>query len=105
MRYVQVSGKTYEVKETLKRLGLRWDGDEKVWKGVVNENALHKLTELANKYQIELTYEDDEDDYEEADRYTNRYTNSTWVRCWECGRPIAPGKATKDVNGKWYCGC
>lgn len=40
---------------------------------------------------------------EEAERY--RYTNSTWVRCWECGRLIPPGQATKDVNGEWYCGC
>ncbi|QID33071.1 hypothetical protein [Pampinifervens florentissimum] len=208
--YVEVSGRTYDVKEKLKSLGLRWDGDRKVWKGTVSEKALRKLGKLADKFPIEiktrtrkrheLTYEDEVDkdllekvyaivgekikavilyanpyshyvhdrdvvftagelkdgkvkvvarvkgnegevllsenaykktakellekaqrvyksveDYrlenyleflrekEEAERY--RYTNSTWVRCWECGRLIPPGQATKDLNGEWYCGC
>lgn len=194
--YVEVSGRTYDVKEKLKSLGLRWNGDRKVWKGTVSEEALRELGELADKFPIEiktrkrheLTYEDEVDhdllekvyaavgekikavilyanpssryvngrkvkvvarvkgnkgeillsedtykktakellekaervyksvkDYrlenyleflrekEEAERY--RYTNSTWVRCWECGRLIPPGQATKDVNGEWYCGC
>lgn len=26
--YVEVSGRTYDVKEKLKSLGLRWDGDQ-----------------------------------------------------------------------------
>jgi len=196
--YVEVSGRTYDVKEKLKSLGLRWNGDRKVWKGTVSEEALRELGELADKFPIEiktrtrkrheLTYEDEVDkdllekvyaivgekikavilyanpysryvhdrkvkvvarvkgnkgevllsenaykktakellekaqrvyksveDYrlenyleflrkkEEAERY--RYTNSTWVRCWECGRLIPPGQATKDFNGAWYCGC
>lgn len=31
-------------------------------------------------------------------------TNRSWVKCWECGRMVPPGKAIRDANG-WYCGC
>lgn len=110
--YVEVSGRTYDVKEKLKVFGLRWDGDRKVWKGTVSEKELRKLSKLADKFQIEIktrtrkrhkTYEDKRDLLEKF--YASKSTNSTWVRCWECGRLIPPGQATKDVNGGWYCGC
>lgn len=97
--YVEVSGKTYDVKEKLKAFGLRWDRDRKVWKGTVSEEALRRLTKLAERHELTLTYE-------ERYGYTNSTnTNYAWVRCWECGRPIPPGQATRDGNGKWYCGC
>ena len=102
MRYVEVevSGKTYEVKETLKRLGLRWDGDEKVWKGVVNENALWELTELADEHPIEIKTRDIRDIKTSIRRHNDGY-----VRCWACGRLVPKWQATRDVNGEWYCGC
>lgn len=93
----EVSGRTYDIKEELKRLGLRWDGDRKVWKGTVSEKELNELGKLADKFPI----------YVKTRRFLREeeeeYTNSTWVRCWECGRLVPPGQATKD-NG-WYCGC
>ncbi|MDM7320216.1 MAG: hypothetical protein P3W91_000640 [Fervidobacterium sp.] len=106
--YVEVSGRTYAVKEKLKNLGLVWDSDRKLWKGTVSENDLKELDKLADKFQIEiktreLTHEDEQETVRY--RYTNKYTNSKWVRCWVCGRLIPPGRATKDVSGQWYCGC
>lgn len=210
--YVEVSGKTYDVKGKLRGFGLRWDGDRKVWKGSVDEKTLRKLSKLADKNPIELktrtrkkqekpAYDNEVDkgmlekvyelagekikavilyakpfshwkngrregqivfseedgekvkvvamvegnkgevllsenayrktakellskaqkvynsmeEYrrenylrflearEEAERY--RETNHSWVRCWECGRLIPPGQATRDLNGEWYCGC
>lgn len=98
--YVEVSGRTYNIKEKLKSFGLMWDGDRKVWKGTVSEKELRELYELANKFPIEI----DEDEVK-GYRYTNSNTNSTWVRCWECGRLIPPGQATRDVHNGWYCGC
>lgn len=53
--YVEVSGKTYDVKEKLKSLGLRWDGDRKVWKGTIDEGYLNKLEKLAEKNSLELS--------------------------------------------------
>jgi hypothetical protein len=32
MRMVEVSGNTFPVKERLKKLGARWDPDDKVWR-------------------------------------------------------------------------
>ena len=100
MKYVEVSGKTYNVKETLKRLGLRWDGDEKVWKGTLSEEEFMELTELADEHPIEIKTRDIRDIKTSIRRHDDGY-----VRCWECGRLVPKWQATRDVNGEWYCGC
>lgn len=100
--YVEVSGRTYKVKEELKSLGLIWDSNRKLWKGTVSEKEYRKLNELADKFQIEIKTKKHE--LTKGYRHTNS-TNSTWVRCWSCGRLVPAGQATRDVNGEWYCGC
>ena len=101
--YVEVSGRTYDVKEKLKSLGLRWDGDRKVWKGTIDEGYLDKLEKLAEENSLELSLS-------KKSMWTppvlkNRWgRNRGYVRCWECGRLVPPGEAEWDGSG-WYCGC
>lgn len=103
--YVEVSGRTYDVKEKLKSLGLRWDGDRKVWKGTVSEEALRKLDKLADRFPIEIETREIEIRTRKK-RYELTYDDEDdLVRCWVCGRLVPRSQATKDTNGEWYCGC
>ena len=94
---VEVSGRTYGVKEKLKEFGLIWDGNRKVWKGTVSEDGLRKLNKLADKFQIQIEIK--------TKHELKAGRSERWVRCWECGRLVPAWQAQKDVNGEWYCGC
>lgn len=56
---IKVVGNTYDVKDKLKELGLRWDGEAKAWATVVKEDKLDTLKEhLVNSVyskQIKVT--------------------------------------------------
>lgn len=46
-QWVDVYGKTYAVKESLKKIGARWDPDKRVWK--VLQSRLHEAMDIVRK--------------------------------------------------------
>ncbi|OGF49087.1 MAG: hypothetical protein A2231_04605 [Candidatus Firestonebacteria bacterium RIFOXYA2_FULL_40_8] len=49
------SGRTFNAKEDLKALGLRWDGQKKCWAGELEDDKLDNLKELAMKYNFNVS--------------------------------------------------
>jgi len=85
--FVRIEGKTYDVKEVIKKNGFKWNPEYKCWEIQYSDENLEKAIQLVRKYDKKID--------PEAEGY---------VRCWECGRWFKPRKGDWDGTG-WYCGC
>ncbi len=87
-KMVPISGNTYPVKDAIKALGGRWNGDRKVWM-VPAEKADEARRLVAGAPQSKSG----------GGRRFGRYGGGKRMgRCWECG-----GYGPVDSDG--YCGC
>ena len=84
---VSIEGKTYDIKEEIKKIGFRWNPEQKCWQALYSDENFGKAIQLVRKYDKKID--------PEAEGY---------VRCWECGRWFKPKKGDWDGTG-WYCGC
>ena len=50
---LNLEGKTYGIKDTLKGLGFSWDAKKKVWYKLFNDNEQSEAEELANRWKSE----------------------------------------------------
>lgn len=87
--YIRVSGKTYGIKNELKKVGLDWDPGQKIWAASFGEPALKRVARLLKKH----------------DRVTDPVALGL-VRCWVCKSwiPESDAQLTEDRQS-WYCGC
>ena len=54
MSIYNCTGKTYNAKEDLKTLGLRWDGQKKCWAGELADAKLEELKKLAMQHNFSI---------------------------------------------------
>jgi len=54
MSQYSCSGNTFNAKEDLKALGMRWDGQKKCWAGDLPDDKLDRLKELAMQYNFNV---------------------------------------------------
>ena len=85
--FVRIEGKTYNIREEVKRNGFKWNPERKCWETQYSDENLGKAVQLVRKY----------------DKKTDPAAEG-YVRCWECGRWFKPKKGDWDGFG-WYCGC
>jgi hypothetical protein len=83
---IKVVGRTYDIKEELKKAGFRWDGNGKYWYIDYSEGNLQKAVDIVRKYDKKRDYA--------AEGY---------VQCWECGRWWKPKNYYPGMDT--YCGC
>jgi hypothetical protein len=85
--FVKIDGKTYDIRDEIKKIGFKWNPEQKCWQAPYSEENLEKAIQLVKKYDKKI------------DPVAEGY-----VRCWECGRWFKPKKGDWDGFG-WYCGC
>lgn len=93
-KLIAITGNTYPVKEALKALGARWNGDRKAWM-VAPEKAEEAQAIVAGAGPAK------------ARSFGARSGSAPTKRCWECGCSFTYGQA-KANDGDWqdsYCGC
>jgi len=84
---IEVCGETYPVKEELKKVGFRWNGEEERWEIEYSDENLQKTIDIVKKYDKKIDY-----------------VKEGYVQCWECGTWFKPQRKDWDGFG-WYCGC
>ena len=58
MAVYKCTGKTFHAKESLKALGLRWDGNAKCWTGELADDKLDELKQLAMQHNFNIVKND-----------------------------------------------
>lgn len=97
--YEAVPGKTYPVKEALKRLGGRWGPQSKVW--WVPAEKLDAALRIVRMGPAALPPELQVDGAE-AGTFTAAKDTRLRLLCWVCGRPFPEGVGDFQT---YYCGC
>jgi hypothetical protein len=95
MTTLAITGNTYPVKDSLKALGCRWNGDMKAWvapTAQIYEQGMRLVVGTPQKSVV---------------RTATARTSAPTKRCWECGCSFSRADANAS-GGDWnesYCGC